>query len=100
MTHCITDLDNRRDPADHIDMMCENCGAPMRLLRDQGLMTCDYCGSQATPTADEEGVIANLFEERAAPGAILLTYHGGDEILVRQKRTKGSGRPRRSSIRH
>ena len=38
-------------------MTCENCGAPMRLLRDQGLMICDYCGSQATPPTDEEGVI-------------------------------------------
>ena len=37
--------------------MCENCGAPMRLLRDQGLMICDYCGSQAAPPTDEEGVI-------------------------------------------
>jgi Zn-finger nucleic acid-binding protein len=36
--------------------MCENCGAPMRLSRDQGLMICDYCGSQTTPPTDEEGV--------------------------------------------
>jgi Zn-finger nucleic acid-binding protein len=28
------------------------------LSRDQGLMICDYCGSQATPQADEEGVVA------------------------------------------
>ena len=38
-------------------MTCENCGAPMRLSRDQGLMTCDYCGSQAMPPMDEEGVV-------------------------------------------
>src|SRR5579862_8997773 len=38
-------------------MMCQNCGATMRLSRDQGLMICDYCGSQATPTTDEDGVV-------------------------------------------
>ncbi len=38
-------------------MTCENCGAAMRLSRDQGLMICDYCGSQITPPADEEGVL-------------------------------------------
>ena len=30
----------------------------MRLLRDQGLMICDYCGSQAAPPLNEEGVLA------------------------------------------
>jgi Zn-finger nucleic acid-binding protein len=39
-------------------MTCENCGAPMRLERDQGLMICDYCASQAAPPTDEEGVLA------------------------------------------
>ncbi len=38
-------------------MTCENCGAPMRLARDQGLMICDYCGSQIAPPTDEEGVL-------------------------------------------
>jgi Zn-finger nucleic acid-binding protein len=38
-------------------MTCENCGAPMRLSRDQGLMLCDYCGSQKTPPMDEDGVV-------------------------------------------
>ena len=37
--------------------MCENCGAPMHLSRDEGLMICDYCGSQAVPATDEEGVL-------------------------------------------
>jgi Zn-finger nucleic acid-binding protein len=45
------------DTADYIRMTCENCGAPTRLSRDQGLMICDYCGSQSTPPADEEGVL-------------------------------------------
>jgi Zn-finger nucleic acid-binding protein len=38
-------------------MMCENCGAPMQLSRDQGLMICGHCSSQATPQADEDGVV-------------------------------------------
>jgi Zn-finger nucleic acid-binding protein len=38
-------------------MTCENCGAPTRLARDQGLMICDYCDSQSTPPTDEEGVL-------------------------------------------
>jgi len=29
----------------------------MRLSRDQGLMLCDYCGSQKTPPMDEDGVV-------------------------------------------
>jgi Zn-finger nucleic acid-binding protein len=29
----------------------------MHLSRDQGLMICDYCGSQAAPATDEEGVV-------------------------------------------
>jgi len=38
-------------------MTCPNCGAPTRLSRDQGLMICDYCGSQTAPQTDEEGVL-------------------------------------------
>ncbi|HTB16542.1 MAG TPA: zf-TFIIB domain-containing protein [Bryobacteraceae bacterium] len=29
----------------------------MRLSRDQGLMICDYCGSQTSPPTDEDGVV-------------------------------------------
>jgi Zn-finger nucleic acid-binding protein len=50
-------LDYFPDPADCMGMTCENCGAPMRLSRDQGLMLCDYCGGQVTPPADEDGVV-------------------------------------------
>jgi Zn-finger nucleic acid-binding protein len=54
---CRGTLHNLRDTADYIRMSCENCGAPVRLSRDQGLMICDYCGSQATPRTDEDGVL-------------------------------------------
>jgi Zn-finger nucleic acid-binding protein len=29
----------------------------MRLSRDQGLMICEYCGSQTAPAIDEDGVV-------------------------------------------
>jgi Zn-finger nucleic acid-binding protein len=37
-------------------MTCPNCGAPLHLDRDQGMMICDYCGGQSIPPADEDGV--------------------------------------------
>jgi hypothetical protein len=58
-----------------------------------GLATDDFAVIFAYPWPDEESVLADLFEEYAAPGAILITYHGGDEIFVRQKRSR-TGRRR------
>ncbi|HXP86397.1 MAG TPA: hypothetical protein VN841_16840 [Bryobacteraceae bacterium] len=37
-------------------MTCQNCGALERLDRERGLLICDYCGSESTPPADEDGV--------------------------------------------
>jgi hypothetical protein len=54
-----------------------------------GLSPDDFAVIFAYPWPDEETVITDIFEQVAAPGAILVTYHGGDEILVRQKRSKG-----------
>jgi hypothetical protein len=53
-----------------------------------GLSTDDFSVIFAYPWPDEESVLASLFEAYAAPGAILVTYHGGDEIYVRQKRVR------------
>lgn len=34
---------------------CRNCGAPMRIVREQGLLICDHCGSQQeAPAASED----------------------------------------------
>jgi Zn-finger nucleic acid-binding protein len=34
---------------------CRNCGAPMRIVREQGLLVCDHCGSQQdAPAADDQ----------------------------------------------
>jgi Zn-finger nucleic acid-binding protein len=53
-------------------MTCENCGASMRLSRDQGLMICDYCGSQIAPPADEEGVLVFGPTSRHCPACEIL----------------------------
>jgi Zn-finger nucleic acid-binding protein len=38
-------------------MTCQQCGAQMRADRDRGLFICDYCGSQATPPVEDDGVL-------------------------------------------
>jgi Zn-finger nucleic acid-binding protein len=40
---------------------CRNCGAPMRIVRDQGLLICDHCGSQQDAPAILEDL--ELLEE-------------------------------------
>ena len=40
---------------------CRNCGAPMRIIRDKGLLICDHCGSQQEAPAIPEGL--ELLEE-------------------------------------
>jgi hypothetical protein len=47
----------------------------------------------AYPWPDEEEVIGGLFERHAAQGAVLLTYHGGDDLRLRRKvKRKKKGR--------
>src|SRR5262245_15747874 len=48
---------------------------------------------------DEEEAVSALFDERARPGAMLLTYAEGDGLALRRKITRGPrrlGTPRRS----
>ena len=59
-----------------------------------GLTTDDFSIIFAYPWPDEEYVIEDLFEHYAARGAILVTYHGGSDFLVRQKIAKASRRRR------
>lgn len=42
----------------------------------------------AYPWPDEEGVTADLFDRYAGPGALLVTFHGGDDFRLRRKRNK------------
>lgn len=35
---------------------CENCGAPMRLFRDQDYFYCEYCGAFHFPPASSDGI--------------------------------------------
>jgi hypothetical protein len=62
----------------------------------QGDLNCepsDFDLIFAYPWPDEEEAIPALFERYAGVGAILLTYHGGDDMLVRRK--ERGFRPRR-----
>jgi hypothetical protein len=57
-----------------------------------GLALADLDIVFAYPWPDEEGLIAELFERYAGPGAILATYHGGDDFRLRRKVTRRSRR--------
>lgn len=56
-----------------------------------GLAPDDFDVIFAYPWPDEEAVTEKLFERFAAQGAVLVTYHGGEEFrLRRKKRNKAS----------
>ena len=55
---------------------------------DIGLDPDDFDVIYAYPWPDEEGVTEKLFDRYAAHGALLLTYHGGDELRLRRKVSK------------
>ena len=46
---------------------------------------------------DEELVVSELFDRYAGEGAVLMSYHGGDEFRLRRKalKRKSSTSPRR-----
>jgi hypothetical protein len=46
----------------------------------------DFAVIYAYPWPDEERLIASLFERHAGAGAVLATYHGGEEFRVRRRR--------------
>jgi hypothetical protein len=50
-----------------------------------GLSIEDFDLIFAYPWPDEEDLTGKLFESYAAPGALLLTHHGGDEFRLRRK---------------
>jgi hypothetical protein len=51
----------------------------------------------AYPWPDEEHSVATLFERYAAPRALLLTYHGGEEVRLRRKGSLSRGSQKRVS---
>jgi hypothetical protein len=53
--------------------------------RELGLDPEDLDVVFAYPWPDEELLVGDLFERYAGPGALLVTYHGGDDIRVRRK---------------
>jgi predicted O-methyltransferase YrrM len=69
---------------------------------DEGLGPEDFDVIFAYPWPDEEDVIGALFERNAGTGALLLTYHGHDDMRLRRKvrrRPRHSGRRRRPDLR-
>jgi hypothetical protein len=50
-----------------------------------GLATEDFGVIFAYPWPDEERVIGQLFERHAGAGAMLVTYHGGEDFRLRKK---------------
>jgi hypothetical protein len=53
-----------------------------------GLAPADFDVVFAYPWPDEEDLVARLFDHYAAAGAVLITYHGGDDFRLRRKRRK------------
>jgi hypothetical protein len=54
-------------------------------LCDLGLAIEDFGVIFAYPWPDEESLVGDLFERYARCGAILVSYHGGDDFRLRQK---------------
>jgi hypothetical protein len=55
--------------------------------QELGLGADDFDVIFAYPWPDEEGLTGDLFERYASGGALLLTYHGGEDFRLRRKRT-------------
>ena len=53
--------------------------------RALGLDPDDFDVTFAYPWPDEEQLAEDLFERYARPGAVLVTYHGADDLRLRQK---------------
>jgi Zn-finger nucleic acid-binding protein len=62
-------------------MICQNCGASVRLDRDQNLMICDYCRSQCTPPVDENGF--QITGQTACPCPVCSTQLSNARIEFR-----------------
>ncbi len=60
-----------------------------------GLGPDDFDVIFAYPWPDEEEVIEVMFEEYARIGAILVTYHGGEDVRLRRKERRPSRRSKR-----
>ena len=46
---------------------CRNCGAPLRIIRDKGLLICDHCGSEQEAPAIPEEIQLLEATEHACP---------------------------------
>ena len=60
-------------------------GAMGTMLQQENLTAADFGVIFAYPWPDEEKALGQLFDRHAAAGAVLVTYHGGDEFCLRRK---------------
>jgi hypothetical protein len=60
-----------------------------------GLAAEDFSVIFAYPWPDEEGLTERLFARHAGAGAVLVTYHGGDDFRLRRKARCQAPRKRR-----
>jgi len=65
----------------------ERCG-----YGELGLGPDDFDVVFAYPWPDEEQLTRSLFECHAREGALLMTYHGGDQFRLRRKTAREGGR--------
>ena len=56
-----------------------------RVEDELGLGPADFDVIFAFPWPDEEQIIPALFDRHSAPGAVLVTYHQGEDFRVRRK---------------
>jgi hypothetical protein len=61
---------------------------------ESGLEADEFDVIYAYPWPDEEWLMAALFERYAAEGAMLVTYHGGEDYRLRRKRRRKSSQKR------
>jgi hypothetical protein len=59
-----------------------------RTNEEFGLDPDDFDVIFAYPWPDEEGLTEKLFDRYASAGALLITYHGGDDLRLRRKMGK------------
>jgi hypothetical protein len=74
--------ENSIDPSDRFAWLTTRGGSTEEEL---GLGPADFAVIFAYPWPDEEQLIGALFERHAGAGALLLTYHGGQDLRLRRK---------------
>jgi hypothetical protein len=65
-------------------------------LEELGLAPAAFDVIFAYPWPDEDELVGTLFEQHAAAGSVLLTYHGGEKFRLRRKTRQLHRQPRKT----